>query len=158
VRRTGATQKFEAAAHAVRSRVIRGPPDAKGSPAGSGGDLGEFPGIGRTREGSPLRLSTPERYRDRPLPPSLCTGYINIMLSRFPVKRAPPGETVTSAKRGTGHRRRRRPCRTRERWEIKEQSSPLRGARGRGSNRYRDTSMTHGLSARENLGVTSGIG
>lgn len=33
-----------------------------------------------------------------------CTSYINIMLSRFLVKRAPPGETVASATAETGYR------------------------------------------------------
>lgn len=77
--------------------------------------LSEFPGIERTREGSPLlpdkvMVSTLEWYQHRHI---ICTGYINIMLSRFLVKCAPPKEIVASATAETGYRWRRR-CRRSE--------------------------------------------
>jgi len=50
-------------------------------------------------------VSTLERYQHRHI---ICTGYINIMLSRFLVKCSPPKETVASATAETGYRWRRR--------------------------------------------------
>lgn len=105
MRRTGATrsQKFEArrwlARPRRRARLIR----ASGGPTEKKGPVWitrfrtipeSWQGIEGAQEGSPLQ----PRYRPNDIntAPS-CTGYINIMLSRFLVKRAPPRETVASA-------------------------------------------------------------
>lgn len=67
---------------------------------------GEFPGIAWTRAPSgrmePYGLAgqRPWWYRSNDINVASRTGYINIMLTRFSVKRAPPAETVASAGRG----------------------------------------------------------
>lgn len=67
---------------------------------------GEFPGIAWTRAPSgrmePYGFAgqRPWWYRSNDINVASRTGYINIMLTRFSVKRAPPAETVASAGRG----------------------------------------------------------
>lgn len=114
MRRTGTTttrsQKFAARrslAHAVPyPSTTRRPDGPRCRPRLSGDE--SFQGSNE-RVRDLLSWWTAARYRSNDIntEPRWCTGYINIMLSRFLVKRAPPRETVASATTAeTGHRQR----------------------------------------------------
>lgn len=103
------SQKFETATHAC---II----PASGDLAEKGSDWIAIPERGwpwrvsrdRTNAGGiSSSVGRYQRMNDINTAPS-CTSYINIMLSRFLVKRAPPRETVASATAETGYRRRQR--------------------------------------------------